>query len=46
MPYIKNNQVDFVSIMHVCNETGAVNDIKSLVNIAKSINNVLGLSLN
>lgn len=35
------NKVDqntcFVSIMHVCNETGAVNNIKELVNIAKSI---------
>lgn len=28
----------FVSIMHVCNETGAVNDIRELVNIAKSKN--------
>lgn len=28
----------FVSIMHVCNETGAVNNIKELVSIAKSKN--------
>ena len=28
----------FISIMSVCNETGAVNDIKQLVSIAKSIN--------
>ena len=28
----------FVSIMHVCNETGAINDIKAMVSIAKSIN--------
>lgn len=28
----------FVSIMHVCNETGAVNDIKELVSIAKNKN--------
>lgn len=28
----------FVSIMHVCNETGAVNDIKELVKIAKNEN--------
>ncbi len=28
----------FVSIMAVCNETGAVNDIKQLVTIAKNIN--------
>ena len=31
----------FVSIMNVCNETGAVNDIKELVKIAKSINKSL-----
>ncbi len=30
--------VGFVSIMHVSNETGAINDIKSLVEIAKSVN--------
>lgn len=30
--------VDFVSIMHVNNETGAINDIEQLVKIAKSIN--------
>ena len=30
--------VAFVSIMHVSNETGAINDIKSLVAYAKSIN--------
>ena len=28
----------FVSIMHVCNETGAINDIKRLVSIAKKVN--------
>ena len=28
----------FISIMHVCNETGAVNDIKRLVRIAKAEN--------
>ena len=28
----------FVSIMHVCNETGAINNIKRLVQIAKSVN--------
>ncbi len=28
----------FVSVMHVCNETGAVNNIKRLVQIAKAIN--------
>lgn len=30
--------VDFVSIMHVSNETGAINDIEELVSIAKDIN--------
>lgn len=28
----------FISVMHVCNETGAVNDIKRLVRIAKTEN--------
>lgn len=28
----------FISIMHICNETGVINDIKGLVKIAKSIN--------
>lgn len=31
-------EVDFVSIMHVNNETGAINAIEQLVRIAKSIN--------
>jgi len=31
-------EIDFVSIMHVNNETGAINDIENLVKIAKSIN--------
>lgn len=30
--------VDLVSIMHVSNETGAINDISRLVNIAKKVN--------
>lgn len=30
--------VDFVSIMHVSNETGAINNIKNLVDYAKNIN--------
>ena len=30
--------VDFVSIMHVSNETGAINDIARLVSIAKDVN--------
>lgn len=33
-----DNKVAFVSIMHVNNETGAVNDIEKLVKYAKSIN--------
>lgn len=33
-----DSTVDFVSIMYTNNETGAVNDIKSLVEIAKDIN--------
>lgn len=32
------SDVDLVSIMHVSNETGAINDIAELVSIAKSIN--------
>lgn len=32
------SDVDLISIMHVSNETGAINDISSLVNIAKSVN--------
>ena len=36
--YIKNNQVDFVSIVHVNNETGAINDINSIAKTIKSIN--------
>ena len=31
-------EVDFVSIMHVNNETGAINDIEQLVRVARSIN--------
>jgi len=30
--------VDFISIMHVNNETGAINDIEQLVKVAKSVN--------
>lgn len=32
------DDVDFVSIMHVSNETGAINDIARLVSIAKDVN--------
>ena len=31
-------EVDFISIMHVNNETGAINDIENLVRYAKAIN--------
>ena len=37
--YIYNNEVNFVSIMHVNNETGAINDINSIAKQIKSINN-------
>lgn len=32
------SDVDLISIMHISNETGAINDIAELVNIAKGIN--------
>ena len=35
---IRNNKVDFVSIMHVNNETGAINDINAIARAIKSIN--------
>ena len=35
---ITDNRVDFVSIMHVNNETGAINDINALANKIKSLN--------
>ncbi|MEG2085258.1 MAG: cysteine desulfurase family protein [Clostridia bacterium] len=31
------NEVSLVSIMNVCNETGAINDIKNLVSLTKSL---------
>lgn len=34
-----DNNTQYVCLMHVNNETGAINDIKSLTNITKSINN-------
>ncbi len=34
----KLDGASFISIMHVCNETGAVNDIKNLVKLAKQKN--------
>lgn len=36
--YVKNNRVDFVSIMHVNNETGAINDVNLIAERLKSIN--------
>ena len=36
--YVKNNPVDFVSIIHVNNETGAINDINAIAKQIKSIN--------
>ncbi len=39
--YVKNNSVDFVSIVHVSNETGAINDINTIAKKLKEINNKL-----
>lgn len=39
--YVKNNNVDFVSIVHVSNETGAINDINAIAKKLKEINNKL-----
>ena len=36
--YVKNNQVDFISIVHVNNETGAINDVNTIAKTVKSIN--------
>lgn len=36
--YVKNNNVDFLSIVHVNNETGAINDVNYIANIVKEIN--------
>ncbi|MBQ7340111.1 MAG: aminotransferase class V-fold PLP-dependent enzyme [Clostridia bacterium] len=36
--YVKNNRVDFVSIIHVNNETGAINDVNFIAKTLKSIN--------
>ncbi len=35
--FVKNNQVDFVSIVHVSNETGAINDINTIAKKIKAI---------
>lgn len=36
--YVKNNKVDFVSIVHVNNETGAINDVSYIADTLKKIN--------
>lgn len=36
--FVKNNGADFVSIVHVNNETGAINDINSIAENLKKIN--------
>ncbi len=36
--FIKDNRVDFVSIMHVNNETGAINDINTIARNVKALN--------
>ncbi len=35
---VKNNKIDFISIMHVNNETGAINDINYIAKAVKNIN--------
>lgn len=36
---VRNNRVDFVSIMHVNNETGGINDVNFIAKQLKTINN-------
>lgn len=36
--YLANNRVDFVSVVHVNNETGAINDINAIAKKIKEIN--------
>jgi len=36
--FVKSNSVDFISIMHVNNETGAINDVNSIAKRIKAIN--------
>ncbi len=36
--YVENNKVDFVSIVHVNNETGAINDVNAIADRLKKIN--------
>lgn len=35
---VKNNKIDFVSIVHVNNETGGINDVNAIAKAVKSIN--------
>lgn len=39
--YVKNNEVAFVSIVHVNNETGAINDVNYIAKTLKQINKSL-----
>ena len=39
LDFVKANKVDFVSIMHVNNETGGINDVNLIAKQVKSINN-------
>ncbi len=36
--FVKNNQVDFVSIVHVNNETGGINDVNKIARTVKTLN--------
>ena len=36
--YVKNNRVDFVSLIHVNNETGAINDVNKICENLKKLN--------
>lgn len=38
LSYINNEKVDFVSVMHVNNETGAINDVNRLATEIKKVN--------
>ena len=36
--YVRNNKVDFISIVHVNNETGGINNVNNIAKKVKSIN--------
>ena len=36
--FVKNNEVNFVSIVHVNNETGGINDVNKIAKNIKAIN--------